>query len=96
MADVGPVVHNEAQGRFEISREGMLARLDYRLKDKVMLLTHTEVPKELAGGGVGGSLVRAALEHARNTGLQIVPLCSFVSVYLRRHPEYSDLIAPSR
>ena len=92
MADPSPVVHNEAERRFESSSEGKLELLDYRLSGNVIKLMHTEVPDELAGRGVAGSLARAALEHARAAQLQVVPLCSFVSAYIRRHPEYNDLV----
>jgi predicted GNAT family acetyltransferase len=38
-------------------------------------------------------LVRGALALARQRGDKIVPLCSFVEHYMRRHPEAHDLLA---
>jgi hypothetical protein len=29
----------------------------------------------------------------RGEGLKIMPVCQFVSAYLRRHPEYQELVA---
>jgi hypothetical protein len=37
--------------------------------------------------------VRGALEDARQRGLKVVPLCSFVRGYIERHPEMQDLVA---
>jgi predicted GNAT family acetyltransferase len=87
------VRHNAEASRFEAEIEGQLARCDYRLRDGVMLLVHTEVPPPLEGRGIGAALVRAALEHAAATGLKVRPLCSFVSAYLARHPQYRPLVA---
>jgi predicted GNAT family acetyltransferase len=32
------------------------------------------------------------LDYARTQGLQVVPLCSFIAGYIRKHPEYQDLV----
>ena len=41
---------------------------------------------------IGKELVLAALEDIRSKGLRVVPQCSFVEVYIRRHPEWADLV----
>jgi predicted GNAT family acetyltransferase len=87
--------HNQAARRFELAVEGGIAHADYRLDGGVMRLVHTEVPREAGGRGVAGRVVRAALEHARRQGLQVVPVCSYVRAYMRRHPETRDLHAAS-
>jgi predicted GNAT family acetyltransferase len=38
-------------------------------------------------------LVKEALDEARRRHLQVVARCEFVAGYLRRHPEYQDLLA---
>jgi predicted GNAT family acetyltransferase len=85
--------HNPQASRFETEVDGVLARCDYRMEDGVMHLVHTEVPSSLEGRGIAAALVRAALEHAAAEGLRVRPRCSFVSVYLARHPEYRRLLA---
>jgi predicted GNAT family acetyltransferase len=45
------------------------------------------VPPADQGKGVGSWLVRAALDDVRRRGLKIVPACSFVVDFVRRHPE---------
>lgn len=87
------VIHNAAQSRFETTVEGLLCVADYRLQGSVMRMTHTGVPPQLEGRGIAAALVRAALDHARAHGLKVDPACSYVAVYMRRHPETQDLHA---
>ena len=90
-----PVVNNQAENRFEESMDGQTALLQYLLSGDQITFLHTEVPPEFEGRGVGGELVRTGLEYARSHALKIVPVCSFVAGYLKRHPEYIDLVADS-
>lgn len=87
------IIHNSAQSRFETTVDGMLCRADYELSPGVMAMTHTIVPRELEGRGIAGQLVQAALQWARDQPLRVQPVCSYVEVYLRRHPEWQDLRA---
>jgi predicted GNAT family acetyltransferase len=86
------IEHDLRQGRFHAMVHGHLCHCDYRLRDGVMAITHTEVAPELEGQGIAGDLVRAALGHARANGLKVRPLCSYVQAYMRRHPETQDLL----
>lgn len=70
------------------------AFLDVDERDDHWALTHTGVPDALAGRGIGSALVRAALERAREDGVQVNPHCSFVAAWLRRHPDQQDLVHP--
>lgn len=84
--------HNEAAHRFEADVPGGLARADYDLAGGVMRMVHTEVPHAQQGQGYAGQVVRAALDHARAQGLRVLPVCSYVRVYMQRHPEYRSLL----
>jgi uncharacterized protein len=86
------IEHDETLGRFSAQVHGHLCVCDYRLRDGVMFMTHTEVAPELEGQGVAAELVRAALAHARERGLKVRPLCSYVQAYMRRHPEVQALM----
>lgn len=86
------VLHKPEQGRFEIHSEGFVAELSYTLDGKVIILVHTEVPPELEGRGIGSRLAKAGLDYARENGLKVIPVCSFVDGYIKRHPEYEDLL----
>lgn len=83
---------NEELQRFELELDGGHAFMTFRRRDDTLVLSHTEVPPEHEGGGVGGRLARHALDYARANGLTVVPRCPFVSAWLRRHPEYADLV----
>lgn len=79
--------------RYEALRDGRLVGLiRYRTEPGVVVLIHTEVDEAVEGTGVGSQLVRGALDDIRARGLRVVPLCPFVAAYLRRHPEYGDLV----
>ena len=88
------IVHNTEARRFETTVAGALARADYRMDGNTMRLVHTEVPPEVEGRGIAAALVRAALEYARLQNLHVVPACSYVHQYMRRHPETHDLLPP--
>ena len=84
------VKHNAAQGPYELATEHGLAIAVYRQQGDRLIFTHTEVPSADEGQGIGSRLVRAALDDTRRRGLKIVPACSFVAAFVRRHPEYDD------
>ncbi len=91
MTDTGPAsvpTNNESQHRFELVRDGHLGVLRYRISGNKMTLIHTEVPPELEGKGVGSTLVKAALDFARERHMIVEAICPFVRIYLRRHPEH--------
>ncbi|HEY0297385.1 MAG TPA: GNAT family N-acetyltransferase [Bordetella sp.] len=86
------IIHHATQGRFESMVDGHLCELDYRLDGNRMAILHTGVPPQVGGRGIAADLTRAALDLARSRGWQVLPLCSYAAAYLRRHPEYADLL----
>ena len=89
-----PLLKNDEARRFEMTIDGHLSKIDFiQSKDRIFL-THTEVAPELEGRGVGSSLVRRTLDQIREAQLQLAPLCPFVAAYIKRHPEYQDILAP--
>lgn len=79
-------------GRFEIEQNGHIASLEYNLAGNVLQLIHTEVPRELQGLGLASELAHEALEWARGHGARVDVICEFVADYLKKHPEYADLV----
>ncbi|NMR21113.1 GNAT family N-acetyltransferase [Cellulomonas fimi] len=57
-----------------------------------VVVTHTQVDPQYEGQGVGATLARGALDLIRESGRGVVPLCPFVSAYIRRHPEYQGMV----
>ncbi|MDQ6635258.1 MAG: N-acetyltransferase [Gemmatimonadota bacterium] len=92
MAESPTVVHDAMAGKFEIRTDTGAAVLTYERRGDTLDLMHTRVPGALEGQGYGGALAKAALDYARANGLKVIPTCPFVSVYLRRHKEYADLV----
>lgn len=82
------VIHNEAAERFETEVDGYFAEADYYRQGNKIFFTHTSVPRPIGGQGVANKLVKTALNYAREQNLEVVALCSFVAVFLQRHPEY--------
>ena len=66
--------------------------ITYETADRLVTLTHTEVPSEFEGRGVGSALVRASLDEIRASGREVVPVCPFVRSWIDRNPEYADLV----
>jgi uncharacterized protein len=87
------IVDNAARGRYEYEVEGQTAFINYRRADGVVSLTHAKVPPELEGRGVGSFMVRGTLDLIRERDEKVIPMCSFVEAFIRRHPDYQDLLA---
>ncbi len=88
----GEVIDNVADQRFEMAVDGQVAFAAYRTGPGVLLVHHVETPPALRGGGVAGRLMQGVLEIIRARGLKITPLCPYAEVYIRRHPQYQDLV----
>jgi len=85
---------NVAGQRFELEVEGGLAFIDYRRSGRTLSLDHAEVPAALNGRGIGARLVQETLDLVRLRGERIIPRCSFVAHFVRRHPQYAELCEP--
>lgn len=84
---------DEAAQRYEARDDGDLAGfIDYVVKHDRIALIHTEVLASHKGRGVGERLVRFALDDARQRGLRVIVICSYVRAYVERHPEVQDII----
>jgi uncharacterized protein len=87
------VADSPERKRFEVTVDGELAGfLVYRSKKGLLALIHTEVEDRFEGRGLGGRLARFALDQAREEGLAVLPFCPFVNAWIKRHPEYTDLV----
>jgi len=84
--------HEPAQQRFTLATTPVSV-LDYELSPGRVVFTHTGVPPAYRGQGLAARLVEAGLSWARAQGLRVVPACSYVHVYIQRHPEWQNLVA---
>jgi predicted GNAT family acetyltransferase len=86
------VRNNPTQSRFELDVEGGVAFANYRRTPSAVTITHTETPRALRGRGIASELVAGALELIRTDDHKVIAGCSFVVDYLRKHPEYGDMV----
>jgi predicted GNAT family acetyltransferase len=84
---------NPARHRYE-ARIGtrVVGWSEYIPADGRITFVHTIVARSVEGRGVGGRLVRWSLDDVRRRGLRIAVECPFVASFIRRHPEYDDLV----
>lgn len=88
------VRENAAAHRFEMAiGPGALALAYYREDDGLVVLTHTEVPSEYSGQGLGTELATGVFDLIRQSGRRAVLKCPFMGNFFARHPEYSDIVA---
>ncbi|MDZ5662673.1 GNAT family N-acetyltransferase [Nocardioides sp. S-58] len=86
------VVDVPERQRFEALVDGTLVGFAaYQTTSEMVVFTHTEVDSSVEGQGVGGALVRGALDQVRGAGLRVLPICPFVQAWIGRHPDYADL-----
>jgi predicted GNAT family acetyltransferase len=83
---------NKARSRFEMDVEGGVAFANYRDTPAAVIITHTETPSALRGRGIASELVEGALALIRADGRKVIAGCGFVVDYLRKHPEYGDMV----
>ena len=87
------VQDNPGESRYELLLDDhLVGEILYRTAPDHVVLLHTEVLPSVEGKGLGARLVSGALDDIRARGLRIVPFCPFVRAYIRRHPEYADLV----
>jgi predicted GNAT family acetyltransferase len=79
------VTDNPQARRFELAVDGETAVLNYERTPTSLVLVHTEVPPALRGRHIANVLAKAAVDRGRAEGLQIVAVCPFVKMYLRKH-----------
>ena len=87
------VQDNPGQRRFEILVDGTQAGLaSYRVRDGVVIVTHSEIDPAYRGQGLANELARQTLDTIRDRGEQVVPACPFFAKYVSEHHEYDDIV----
>jgi uncharacterized protein len=87
------VQDNPDELRYELVLDGdVVGEIRYRRRPDALALVHTEIVPSLESKGFGARLVASALDDIRERGLRVVPICPFVRSFIRRHPEYRDLV----
>lgn len=90
------VSDNAAKNRFELlDDERVVGWVDYRLAGGSVIVVHTEIANGNERRGLGSVLVRGMLDQLEAGGKTVIPMCPFTAAYLKRHPEYADVVDPS-
>lgn len=90
------VVNNTEQSRYDLLADGQLAGFaEYEIRPEspeTIAFVHTEVDAAFAGQGLAGILAKTALDDARARGMAVLPFCAYINGYIKKHPEYVDLV----
>jgi predicted GNAT family acetyltransferase len=87
-----PVKDNAARSRFELDVDGRTVFASYRRQGSTLYIPYVEAPPSLRGTGAAGRLMQGVMDIARAEKLTVVPICSYASLWIRRHREYHDLL----
>lgn len=93
--DAPVVTDNPAASRFELHVGTELAGfVTYQLDehDKAISFLHTEVEPAFQGAHLATHLARFSLDDARKRGLAVLPFCPYIGAWIKKHPEYADLV----
>jgi predicted GNAT family acetyltransferase len=94
VSDDVEITKNAAASRYELHLDGARIGLaDFYERGNVVVIPHTETLPAYGGRGLASRLVRFALEDISAAGKKVDPVCPFVAVFIRRNPEYADLLA---
>lgn len=89
-----PLIHNEADQRFEIRSGGHLAYIEYEARPNgILALVHTEAAPELAGTGAAAALIEKTLAFLEAQKTFIEPFCPYLFAYLKKHPEWKRIVS---
>jgi hypothetical protein len=86
---------NPAASRYELHVGNELAGfVDYQLdeRDSVISLIHTETEPAFRHAHLATHLARFSLDNARERGLAVLPYCPYIGSWIKKHPEYADLV----
>lgn len=86
------VINNQTKKRYEITLGSHVAYLEYIPAGQNLVISHTEVPTGLEGGGIGSRLVKHVLEELKGSNKKAIITCPFAIGYIQRHPEYREVI----
>jgi len=86
------VTDNKEQSRYEIELPDNTAFISYHWRNDNRELMHTEVPQQYEGKGIASTLAKFVFEDARESGQKVVVYCPYLAAYLKKHPEYNDVV----
>ncbi len=96
MSDLDPDIRDEVDNkRYVLTVDGEVAVVTYNLIQGGLMVTETLVPVALEGRGIASRLARHVLADVKARGLVILPVCPFFAAYLKKHPEWAEVVHPT-
>lgn len=86
------ITDNKIKHQFETVIDGYTARAEYILSSSKIIITHTEIPKQLEGKGIGSELMEEVFKKIETMNVKLIPLCPFAAQYIKRHPKWEKLL----
>ncbi len=86
------LIDNAEEKQYEFQIGAFIPRIEYIKVNNTIYLTHTEVPEKLRSRGIGSELVAQVLHRIEQKNLSLIPLCPFVALYIKQHPEWRKLV----
>lgn len=91
-----PEIKNNVElKRYELTVDGETAVVTYNLSEPNLMITETLVPVALEGRGIASRLAKHVLADAAERELLLLPVCTFFSAYLKKHPEHAPAVHPT-
>jgi uncharacterized protein len=88
-----PVSVAKQTDEFTVAVEGKtVGSAAFRERDGQRVFYHTEVDEAFGGRGLGTALIAEALAATRADGLRIVVVCPMVAAYVKKHPDFDDVV----
>jgi uncharacterized protein len=92
--ETATVRDNPSELRYELwLGDRRIGEIRYRVEGDAIALVHTEIDPAYEGQGYATRLVEGTLRDLRERGKGVIPICPVVIAYIRRHPEYDDVVA---
>lgn len=87
------IQHDTKKHCFYVNFDNTQCALKYDVAEEgVLNFRSTYVPEAYRQQGIAGKIVKEGLEYAKANNYKIIPSCSFVKAFIKRHPEYAELI----
>lgn len=82
------IIEANGQGEVQLFSENRLAgKMEISVEENLLTVYHTEVNPAHEGKGFAKLLLNQLIAYAEEHQLKILPLCPYVHLQFRRHPE---------
>ncbi len=94
--EISEITHDKENSQLTLEIDGARALIDYKIRNNRMYLTHSEVPVELRGNGIGKILIEKGLtklvEEGYDKEYRIIAKCPFIKYYVAKNPKWAHIV----